>query len=124
MRVDDQTKVTNAIAAAIEYITKFHASSLSGFVVKELRGANAIVSVAAQRELNTMPTPELKVLAQYALRLLAGRERQELPEGAPYPSYEEAFVEIARDLAQPRFELPRISATHIERPDTPEETDR
>jgi hypothetical protein len=111
MRVDDQTKVTNAIASAIEYITKLHSSVLSAVVVRELRAANAIVSVAATRELKTLPKAELKAFAQHALNLLSGP----YPESGPWPTTEERFTRVARELAKPPFEIPRISAS-FERP--------
>jgi len=100
MRVDDQTKVTNAIAAAIEYITKLHNSSLSAIVVRELRSANAIVSVAARREIETLPTPELEAVAHRALDTLR------LRRGEEFASRRDANVVIARELS---YNLPRIS---------------
>ena len=107
MRVDDQTKVTNAIASAIEYISKLHASSLSAVVVRELRAANAIVSVAAKREVETMTTPDLERLARHALDTLRLRRWQEFEDA--YQKGVEPFVVIAHELAHPPFEQPRLT---------------
>lgn len=117
MRVDDQTKVTNVIAAAIEYIEKSSQSSLAAMVrpalVKELRGAIAIVAVAARREIETLPTPELKNVAAYALETLALRENAGLPDEGPYPERVDQFVRFARELVHVsgRFGLRISTAT-------------
>lgn len=122
MRVDDQTKVTNTIAAAIEYITKLHQSSLSALVVRELRAANAIVAVAARREIETLPTQELMNVAALALETLALRENATLAEGGPYPRREDQFARFAQELVHVsgRFGL-RISTATLGNEPIPDE---
>ena len=46
MTASEQTRVTNALAMAIEYLTKFSASVLGQKVASELRAAIAIASYA------------------------------------------------------------------------------
>jgi len=112
MRVHDETRVTNTLAAAIEFIQKPSNSSLAAVarpaLVKELRGAIRIVTMAARRELLTMTTPELERLVRYGLCVLAAR--QEEPPCDFVSPIEATFVRLARALTQPPFEDPRISS--------------
>jgi hypothetical protein len=70
MRTDEQTRVTNALAAAIEYISKYSASSLGKMVITELRAANALVSQGEERDIKDMDVERLRHTAWKCLETL------------------------------------------------------
>lgn len=78
MNLDEQTRVTNSIAAAIEYIEKASTAALSRMVIRELRAAIALVSQApltdlhrAAGEINSLGTDEVELLASVSAARLA-----------------------------------------------------